>query len=129
MNVAASDSVYFKIFVCDSTGFTAEAIGTNPVTILGVADRSHAVALSLGNPTPNPVTGLATLEYQLPKDGRVSLSLVDIQGRSLRVLVSERQLAGSHRRQFATDGLGTGIVFAKLDFEGRHTLRRVVVLR
>lgn len=123
----ASDSVFFKISVCDSTGFTGEAISMVPIGVVGIETVSTDGRLALADPFPQPSRGRTTLQYDLPRTGPVTVSIVDVQGRVLRTLVSERRSAGSHTTRFDSRGLRASVVFARLEFEGRSLTKRIVL--
>ncbi len=47
---------------------------------------------------PNPIRQSATLRYELAEDQRISISLIDLQGRSLGLLWQGDRLAGKHEQ-------------------------------
>lgn len=53
-------------------------------------------AVFLEPPHPNPFSATATVHFELPEPGQVSLSIHDILGRRLRVLVDGVEPAGLH---------------------------------
>lgn len=57
---------------------------------------------------PNPFSGETTIEYSLPKSGNVEVSIFDLNGRKLRTLLSENQIAGV--RQILWNPIGSGIL-------------------
>jgi C1A family cysteine protease len=59
-------------------------------------------ALRLDEPWPNPFNPLTNLRYALPRAGDVAVTIHDLQGRLVRVLVRGTQAAGEH--QVAWDG-------------------------
>jgi len=93
-----------------------------------VESRVFEVGLNLATPVPNPVTSVGAIDYSLPSNGHVSLSIVDIQGRLLRNLVSEVQPAGRHTIRLDTRGIRGNVVFARLDFHGKQLMKRLVLL-
>jgi hypothetical protein len=69
------------------------------------ADAVPEVAALLGN-WPNPFNPQTTVGFALPEAGRVRLSVHDLRGRLVRVLVDERRDAGTH--QVLWDGRDQG---------------------
>jgi hypothetical protein len=61
---------------------------------------------ALGRVTPNPATGPARIDYAIPRESRVQLSIMDVQGRVVAVLVDGVLKAGRH--QAVWDGLTRG---------------------
>ena len=46
---------------------------------------------------PNPIQGNTTFKYRLPEVGRVKLSLSDLKGKEIKILVDEIQIPGNHQ--------------------------------
>ncbi|MBK8165538.1 MAG: hypothetical protein IPK64_06150 [bacterium] len=67
-----------------------------------VPPASTPAALRLDEAWPNPFNPLTNLRYALPRAGEVAVTIHDLQGRLVRVLVRGAQGAGEH--QVAWDG-------------------------
>ena len=63
---------------------------------------------------PNPFHQSTTIEYQLPNDGKVKLSVYDLQGKEITVLVNETQSAGCYKIKFAKDRLPSGTYICRI---------------
>ncbi len=75
---------------------------------------------------PNPFVDATTISYSLPEPGRVKLTVYDILGRKLAVLVDERQGAGSHSARLDASAWPNGIYLYRLEAGGRFTTGRLV---
>jgi hypothetical protein len=74
-----------------------------------VSDIPTTCALSQNYPNPfNPTT---TIRYELPKASIVKLSVYDILGREVSVLVNEKKDPGSYEVKFDGNGLPSGVYF------------------
>ena len=89
---------------------------------------------ALSAPTPNPAVGSVSLGLELPTAGELSLDVLDVQGRLVRVLHRGTMVAGAH--VFAWDGAsehGTasraGLYFVRARFGAETQIERVVRLR
>ena len=69
---------------------------------------------------PNPFNPVTTIYYELPHAAHAHLSVYDVQGRLVRTLVNEPQVAGSHALRWEADGLGAGLYFYRLQ-AGEHS--------
>ncbi len=82
---------------------------------------------------PNPAHVAVSVDYAIPAESKVRLSLVDLQGREVAVLADGVQAAG--RYQARCDGrangapLPAGVYFVRLDARGAVLTRRFVLVR
>lgn len=78
---------------------------------------------------PNPFHGSTTLRYRLAEDGMVYLSVYDVLGREVAVLVNEVQQTGQHKVDFNATRLPSGLYIYRLStggnvFSGKMLLAR-----
>ncbi len=79
---------------------------------------------------PNPISagaGDAMIRYAVSEECRVSLTIVDIAGRTVARLVDTRQNPGSYSVLLETDTMSSGIYFSRLT-AGRNTLTQKILL-
>ncbi|MGB4852744.1 MAG: T9SS type A sorting domain-containing protein, partial [Ignavibacteria bacterium] len=70
---------------------------------------------SLRQNYPNPFNPSTKIEFALPKDGNVSLSVYDNSGKEVASLINETRAAGYYTVDFNAAGLASGVYFYKLD--------------
>jgi photosystem II stability/assembly factor-like uncharacterized protein len=78
---------------------------------------------------PNPFNPSTTIEYQLPKASLVRLSVYDILGREVSVLLNETRDAGTHELKFDASGLSSGVYLYRLEAGDLSQTRRMLVLK
>ncbi len=89
----------------------------------------------LGANYPNPFNPSTSIDYTLPADSRVRLTIFDILGRPIRVLVDEHlQRAGYHRarwdgRTSVGHGVARGVYFYALEAGSFRQTRRMVLVK
>jgi hypothetical protein len=66
---------------------------------------------------PNPFNPSTTINYELPKSGRVSIKIYDVYGREIATLVDGTKSAGQHQTVFTGNNLSSGVYFARLNTE------------
>ncbi|HEV2105986.1 MAG TPA: choice-of-anchor tandem repeat NxxGxxAF-containing protein [Candidatus Eisenbacteria bacterium] len=98
------------------------------------ADPNAPTTTRLDAVAPNPTTGVARVEFDLARPGRVRLEVFDLAGRSVRMLSEGELDAGHHSVRWAgvDDAgrpVGRGIYFVRLSAPGTSAARRLVVLR
>lgn len=60
---------------------------------------------------PNPFNPTTKIDYDLPKDSKISIKLYDITGREIMTLVNTQQSAGNYTIQVNASNLSTGVYF------------------
>ncbi|GAB1404015.1 hypothetical protein MASR1M74_11930 [Lentimicrobium sp.] len=81
---------------------------------------------------PNPVKGSTMINYTLPEDGFVNISLYNQQGQLVKVITNGEAVAGNHQVTVNTDGLNAGIYYYTLQTQGNNPLnetKRMIVTR
>jgi len=80
---------------------------------------------------PNPFNPETVISYQLPVRGKVRLSVADLLGREVAVLVDEVQPAGTHHSTFSTARkvLSSGVYFYKLQTENFVDVKKMMIIK
>jgi hypothetical protein len=78
---------------------------------------------------PNPFNPTTTIKYELPKSSMVRLSVYDILGREVSVLVNETVDAGVHEVRFEAAGLASGVYFYRLTAGSFVQTRKLLLVR
>lgn len=76
---------------------------------------------------PNPVQGQTAIRYTLADGGQVSLTLLDANGRQVKVLSNARREAGSYVEYFEPGGLAKGVYFYKLVVNGFSAVKKMFI--
>jgi len=89
---------------------------------------------SLGKNYPNPFNPITKFSYSLPEDGRVTITVFDIQGRLVKVLIDRDQSVGYRSIAWdATNHLGrkvtTGIYFYRMQSGNFSQTRKMILLK
>ena len=66
---------------------------------------------------PNPFAGSTTIEYVLPDDGNVRLSVIDGSGKTVTELINKFQFKGDYRVTYSAPGIPSGIYLCRLEFQ------------
>ena len=77
--------------------------------------------------SPNPFSDYTTIQYQLNTAANITIAVYDAKGNQVKILVNQRQEAGSFSKQLDSKGLGSGVYLIKLIKDGtvKQTLRVV----
>jgi hypothetical protein len=87
------------------------------------------VTLCLRQNYPNPFNPNTTIKYELPKSSKVRLSVYDLLGREVTVLLNERQDAGVHEVKFDGSNLASGVYLCKLQAGEFVQTRKLLLVR
>ncbi len=86
-------------------------------------------AYSLSQNYPNPFNPITNVKFSIVKAGDVRLSVFDVTGRKVEVLVNERMNAGTYEAAFDGSGLTSGVYFYRMQAEGFSETRRMILLK
>lgn len=126
--VMSSKSFYQQSFTADNTGGIVcvweDNRNTDPKIyghkvqssgLTGVSNNNEIPSeYSLGQNYPNPFNPATTISFSIPKAGLVKLTVFDITGKEIVVLINENISAGIHDVSFSASQLSSGAYFYKL---------------
>lgn len=78
---------------------------------------------------PNPFNPTTRIRYALPVQSQVNLSVYDITGRLITVLVNAQQAAGQYEVSFDAATLSSGVYFYRLEAGAFSEMQQMVLLR
>ncbi|HEX9952367.1 MAG TPA: zinc-dependent metalloprotease [Rubricoccaceae bacterium] len=114
----------------------ARLAAVEPRFVLAVGPRGAtateggaAAVFALDAPAPNPARGTVAVSYSLAEAGATRVSLVDLLGREVAVVVAGEQAAGGHAASLDVSGLAPGVYVVRLSSGGDALARRIVVVR
>ena len=82
--------------------------------VLDVEPPAPQAGVELGRMTPDPLRSSGRISFRLAREQDVRLELLDVQGRTLRTLASERRGAGEHSLALQRDDLPAGLYWLRL---------------
>jgi hypothetical protein len=129
-NVAANHpapSLYTKLKI-------AEAIYENDYrfsqTVVGVSDKqTNPKTFTLEQNYPNPFNPNTKISYTLQNGDKIRLSVYDVLGKEVSVLVNGVQPEGLHEVTFSADHLSSGIYFYKLQTTKATITKKMVLIK
>lgn len=80
---------------------------------------------------PNPFNPTTTISYALNSTGKVTLTIFDVTGKKVDVLVNERKSAGAHNVTWnASNGtLSSGVYFFRLEVNGEIITKKLTLIK
>jgi hypothetical protein len=109
----------------------------NPSGVLAKASMQQINMDELVTPTsyaleqnfPNPFNPSTTINYQIPKDGRVTIKVFDTIGREISTLVDEFKPAGQYSVKFDASRLSSGIYFYSLRSGSFNVVKKMSLIK
>jgi hypothetical protein len=83
----------------------------------------------LGQNYPNPFNSDTNIPFSVKQTGRVLLTLYDVQGRLVAVLMDRVLPAGAHRITISLDNLSAGVYFYRMQINGYTSVRKMILLK
>jgi hypothetical protein len=116
--IASTESL-FSIGI-NSQFADAQASVIEPVTLktFGITTDPAAMDYFLSANRPNPFSTSTFIEYTMPESGKVKLTVLDMLGQELEVLVEATQTAGTYSVEYSAAGLATGVYLYKITVDG-----------
>ncbi len=99
---------------------------------VGVAGEKEAKipkVFSLSQNYPNPFNPVTTIRYGLPEEVYIELSIYNISGQQVAILVNEMQQAGYHQVSWDGKGVASGIYFYRIQAGQFTQTRKMILLR
>lgn len=124
---------YYKVTGVDIHGNEGDPSNESWLTsVSAVGDGGIPTAVLVRGAYPNPFNPTTEVKYGLPHDGRARLSVYDVQGRLVRVLVDGPQTAGYHTvpwdgRDTNGRSVASGVYIGRLEAAGAEARLKLVL--
>jgi hypothetical protein len=111
--------MYYKRFI----GSAASPMGL--ITINSGLPKEY----SLSQNYPNPFNPVTKINFNVPKQGFVTLKVYDVLGREVSTLVNEVQEPGSYSVDFNGASLTSGVYFYRLESNGYTDIKKMSLIK
>ncbi len=78
---------------------------------------------------PNPFNPTTSINYQIPKDGFVTLKIYDVLGKEVAVLVNENKATGKYSVEFNAGKLASGVYLYQVKVNDFVSTKKLVLLK
>jgi hypothetical protein len=108
----------------------SQTIIQNPVTSVE-EETELPISFELYQNYPNPFNPSTKISFNLLNDGNVNLTVYDILGRKVKVMLDENYRKGEHSIFFDSEsiegGISSGVYFYKLVTSGQSQIKKMVL--
>jgi len=99
-------------------------------TIEGISNNNSELnKYSLYQNYPNPFNPVTRINFDIPKNGNVSLKIFDIQGKLVQTLVNGFKQAGSYSAEFNAGNLSSGVYYYKLESGNYSRVMKMMLVK
>jgi hypothetical protein len=100
----------------------------NVQTSTGINALNYTDGFSLMQNVPNPFSKTTSIDYAIPAEQQVTITLYDESGRLIRELVNGTQAVGNHTVSFEQDNLQAGVYLYQMKAGEFVKTRRMLIL-
>ncbi len=112
------------------TAVTSDANTINSPTVVNVVENGLAPQeFALYQNYPNPFNPTSTIKYAISQTGFVTISIYDVLGEEIKVLVNEEQTPGNYEIIFDGKDLASGIYFYKIRTGEFSQIKKMVLMK
>jgi len=86
-------------------------------------------AFSLSQNYPNPFNPVTNIEFAVPKSGFVKLSVLDLTGRELEILVNQNMKAGTYMADWDASKYSSGVYFYTITSESFRETKKMILIK
>ena len=96
----------------------------------GSVELGIPAKFNLSQNYPNPFNPVTKINFDLPMDAKVNITVFDIAGREIKTIVNEFRTAGYYTVQFDASGISSGAYFYRImtDGDNKFVLTKKLVL-
>lgn len=118
----------------DYVHYTVEAPAVSPIAVASsdepiIVAQSVPSAYSLEQNYPNPFNPSTTIRYYLPEATTVRLTVFDVLGKEVAVLVDGGKSAGYHAVSFSANNLPSGVYLYRLQTPSYTGVKKFILMK
>ncbi|MFK7844331.1 MAG: T9SS type A sorting domain-containing protein [Rhodothermales bacterium] len=120
----------------DLTGASRVMYRLKQVSFDGSSQHTETIEAELPAPLafavssyPNPYVNTVTIEYDIPEQNRVRLTVYNEGGRLIKTLVNKRIQAGRYRVEFDASNEAPGLYMYRLEVAGRVWIEPILLIQ
>lgn len=86
-------------------------------------------AYALGQNYPNPFNPISNIKYKISKSSNVRITVYDVRGKEIEILVNEKHSPGEYQVSFDGSGLNSGVYFYRMETDGFIETKPMVLIK
>ena len=112
-------------------GANLDVLVANELEDYHTNNSDHPYQTQLGNNYPNPFNPTTTIPFSLEKASKVTLTVYDMLGRPVLLLMNEYLSAGTHELRFNASrvGISSGYYLYTLELDGKRLTKTMLLIK
>ena len=110
----------------DSPAATSFTLGNSIGTGITTSASKENILISI---SPNPASELIRLNYMLTHKCRINAELIDISGKTVKVLMDEDVDTGAQSKILSINGINSGVYFIKVYSDGVKVSQKLICIQ
>jgi hypothetical protein len=107
---------------------TSQFIGASPIVSVQKLNEVPT-NYSLSQNYPNPFNPTTSIQFGIPKEGFVKLSVFNVIGQEIKVLVNENMSAGNYKVNFDASKLNSGMYLYRIEAKDYTSVRKMLLVK
>jgi hypothetical protein len=137
-NPSFSNDIHYRYRIVAVDKYNYESVPSDFVYIKGhpiqpdnfiYSNTETPIYFSLAQNYPNPFNPNTIIKYSVPKAVNVKLTVYDILGKEVAVLVNETKQPGFYEAEFNASGLATGVYFYKIEAGKFNSVKKMILVK
>jgi len=95
-----------------------------PSTMLNIP-----IKWTLSQNYPNPFNPTTTFRYDIPRESNVTLTLFDLNGRQIEILVNEKQQPGYYKISWDASQFSSGVYIYRIQADGFSAVKKCILMK
>ena len=129
LKVMLSTNINHPEFALINNYADSGSVGKLSLKNLALNGTNTITDYSLSQNYPNPFNPATVINYQLPKDGLVTLKIYNELGQEVKTLVNQYQSTGNYSVDFNASDLASGVYFYKLQAGDFISVKKMILLK
>ncbi len=111
--------------------FDIYEVGFNTTGIIAIENGGSIIPdeYSLSQNYPNPFNPSTVINYQLPVASYVKLSIFDVLGQNVSIIVNKSQNAGNHNIEWNAANYPSGVYFYQIEAGSFSSIRKMILIK
>ncbi|MFA8344463.1 MAG: T9SS type A sorting domain-containing protein, partial [Rhodothermaceae bacterium] len=106
-------------------------ISANKMLLTSIDDKINNIitGYSINQNYPNPFNPTTTIEYIIPEESFVTLTVYNVLGKKVATLVNKIQKSGNYKINFDAANLASGVYFYKIKAGSYSDTKRMLLIK